>query len=80
MKQNTTLSLDKALIQKARVIAASRNTSVSRMQGDELVRLVAEAEVYDRARPKALVLLDQGFRFGGTKPDREALHDRQGLR
>lgn len=80
MKQNITLRLDRALLQKARVIAAGRNTSVSRMLGDELGRLVGEAEAYDQARRKALAILDRGLRPGGRAPDREALHDRQGLR
>ena len=80
MKQNITLSLDPDLIRKARVLAASRNTSISKMLGDELCHLVEKPESYDRARRNALVLLEKGFRLGGRPVDREALHDRQGLR
>ena len=80
MKQNITLSLDPALIRKARVLAASRNTSISKMLGDELCRLVEKAESYARARRNALVLLEKGFHLGGRPIDREALHDRPRLR
>lgn len=80
MKQNITLSIDQDLIKKARVLAASRNTSVSKMLGDELARIVEEADTYDRARRKAFHFLKNGFRFGGSPADREMLHDRKGLR
>lgn len=80
MKQNITLSIDQDLIKKARTLAASRNTSVSRMLGDELARIVEEAETYERARRKALTFLEKGFRFGGSPAERETLHDREGLR
>ena len=80
MKQNITLSLDPMLIKKARVLAASRNISVSKMLGDELIRLVEAAETYDQARRNAMTLLEKGFRLGGSPSEREALHDRQDLR
>ena len=80
MKQNITLSIDQGLIKKARILAAKRNTSVSRMLGDELTRLVASAEDYDRAHRNALALMKEGFRLGGRPAARESLHDRQSLR
>ncbi|MBW2355838.1 MAG: hypothetical protein JRF23_03535 [Deltaproteobacteria bacterium] len=80
MKQNITLSLEKTLIQKAKILAASRNTSISKMIGDELTRLVETAENYDRARRKAMAFLEAGFPLGGYPADREALHDRDHLR
>jgi hypothetical protein len=36
MKQNITLSLDKELIKKARVLAAQKQVSISRMLGQKL--------------------------------------------
>ena len=77
MKQNVTVSLDKDLIRKAKVIAAQRETSLSRMLGDELARAVAEAERYDQARTKALADLAAGFHLGGAiRVSREEWHDR----
>ncbi len=77
MKQNITLSLDKDLLQKARVLAAQRQSSISRMLSQELGRMVSEAESYELARKDALEKLRVGFRLGGkTTADREELHAR----
>ena len=42
MKQNITLSIDKELIKNARVLAAQRQTSISRMLGEELQKLIED--------------------------------------
>ena len=47
MKQNITLSIDKELIKNARVLAAQRQTSISRMLGEELQKLIADSKEYD---------------------------------
>ena len=77
MKQNITLSLDKTLIRKSKIIAAQRETSVSKMLSDELERLIQHAEQYELAKRKALANLKKGFHFGGKiTASREALHER----
>jgi hypothetical protein len=76
MKQNITLSLDKELIQKARLLAVKRRISVSGMLGKELERLVEEAERYEISRRKAVATLEKGFPLGGIKVSREDLHER----
>lgn len=53
MKQNITLSIDKTLIKKSKIIAAQRETSVSKMLSDELERLIQSAEQYEFAKRKA---------------------------
>ncbi len=81
MKQNITLSLENRLLKKARAFAAQRGTSISAMLATELQRLVAEEAAYEQAKTKALAHLSSPFRLGGAKvANREALHDRQGLR
>ena len=81
MKQNITLAVDKSLLQRARGFAAQRGYSVSALLTDELKRLVAEDEAYEQAKVKALARLRQPFHLGGARiRNREALHDRQGLR
>ena len=80
MKQNITLSLDKELIQKAKVLAAHRNTSVTGLLAGELTRLVQQAEHSDQFMRNAMEYLSKGFELGGRTFQREALHDRQGLR
>ena len=77
MKQNITISLDRELIRKARVVAAQRGTSVSKLLACELARTVEEADAYERARRQALALLERGFPMGGQPlPPRDELHER----
>jgi len=77
MKQNLTISLDRELIRRARIIAASRGTSVSKLVALELSRTVEEAEAYERAKRQALAVLDKGFHMGGQPlVSREELHER----
>lgn len=76
MKQNITLSLDKDLLTRVRILAARRSTSVSRLLADELAEMVEEAEHYERSRRQALAALDRGYHLGGQPASREALHER----
>ena len=77
MKQNITLSLDKTLIRKSKIIAAQRETSVSKMLSDELEKLIQRTEQYELAKRKALANLKKGFHSGGKiTASREALHER----
>ena len=81
MKQNITLTIDQGLLKRARVIATQRGTSVSGLLAQELARLVDRQAAYTQARTKALAYFQNPFPLGGRGiPDREALHDRQGLR
>lgn len=77
MKRNLTVQLDDVTIDKARVLAARRATSVSRLVADEITRLVEDDERYSRARATAIRQLERGYRMGGGQlPDRESLHER----
>lgn len=76
MKQNITLSLNKELIQKARLLAVNRRMSVSAMLGKELERMIEEAERYEISRKKAIANLERGFHLGGIRVSREELHER----
>jgi hypothetical protein len=77
MKQNITLSLDKDLIQKAKVISAKRRSSVSNMLSQELQRIVESAENYEIARRRAISELRTGYHLGGIiTASREELHER----
>lgn len=76
-KQNLTISLDNETIQKARVIAAHQSISISGLVARQIETLVGEEEAYERAKRKALALLDQGFHLGGTiRASRDELHER----
>ena len=76
MNQNITLSLDRELLRKARILAAERGTSVSRLLGEELARLVSSAERYRQASEQALHDLEEGLHLGGRPASRDDLHER----
>jgi len=76
-KQNLTVSLERETIQKAKVLAAKRNTSVTRLLADYVKEMVAEDERYEAARKAALDYMDKGFPMGGQiAADREDWHER----
>lgn len=77
MKQNITLSIDKDLIRKSKVIAAQRETSVSKLLSGELEKLIRHSEQYECAKKRAFSNLKAGFHFGGKIiASREELHER----
>ena len=78
MQRNLTVKLDDTTIRKAKVMAAKRSTSVSRLVADEIDRLVREDDAYEQARVEALADLETGFDLGsgGLLPPREAAYDR----
>jgi len=81
MKQNITLAVEKKLLKRARAIAAERGLSVSALLSSELARLVEQEGRYQRAQARALARLRSPVSLNfGRKPDRDSLHDRQGLR
>ncbi len=50
MKQNITLSIDKNLIRKAKVMAAQKQTSISQMLSRELEKIIQNTERYAWAK------------------------------
>jgi predicted transcriptional regulator len=77
VKRNLTLQLDDDTVRRAKVLAARRSTSVSRLVAEEITRLVTEDDRYQRAHEVAARHLRKGFRLGGgALPDRDSLHER----
>ncbi len=77
MKQNITLSLNKDLIRKAKILAAQKQTSISGMLSRELQKIIDDSEEYELFKRKALININQGFHFGGKiAVSREELHER----
>jgi len=80
-KQNVTVSLSEEIIRKAKVLAAQRSTSISGLLAEQIEKLVGEEDDYERAKRRALALLDKGFHMGGKiTATRESLHDRKNFR
>jgi post-segregation antitoxin (ccd killing protein) len=77
MKQNITITLDKETIRKAKVLAADRGSSVSRVLSEELERLVGEQDRYQAAKTEAIAELRRGYRLGGGPlPHRDEIYER----
>jgi len=77
MGRNLTVHLDDETITKAKILAARRSTSVSKLVAAEVSRLVDEDDTYRLAEAKALAHLDHGFPLGGGPlPARDSLHER----
>jgi uncharacterized protein YigA (DUF484 family) len=76
-KQNVTISLTRQTLQKVRVLAARRGSSISGLLAEQVEILVGEEEAYARAQRQAMALLDQGFHMGGViRASRDQLHER----
>ncbi len=77
MKQNVTLSINKDLIRKAKILAAQKQTSISGMLSQELHKIIDDSEEYELFKRKALININQGFHLGGKiVVSREELHER----
>jgi predicted transcriptional regulator len=76
-KQNVTISLNRQVLRKAKILAARRDTSISALLAHEIELLVDQEEAYERAKKQALALLDKGFHLGGViRASRDELHER----
>lgn len=74
VKTNLTIQLDEAVIRRARVVAASRGTSVSALVARELTELAARDDRYDDARRRALELMDSASHRGGRTWNRDDIY------
>ena len=80
-KQNITLSLDQSVLKRVRGVAAQRGLSISGYLAQELDRASQRDEEYQRAMASAFEQMKNAQLHGGKGiVDREALHDREGLR
>lgn len=76
-KQNITISLSRETIQKAKVLAAQRSTSLSGLLSEQIEALISSQEAYQHSQRRALALLEKGFHLGGIiRASRDELHDR----
>jgi hypothetical protein len=76
MKQNVTVSLDVAVIQAAKVLAAQRGTSLSRLLAEEIAQQVHRARDYEQCKRAARALMEQGLPLGGAPLPRDEAHER----
>lgn len=77
MKQNITLSIEKKLLKKAKLMATKKETSVTKLLTDQLNKMISEEDEYESSKKRALANLRKGFHLGGHIPcRREELHER----
>ena len=78
-RQNVTLSLPKALLKKAKIVAAQEEKSLSELIREVLRGKVEQQTGYEKAKHRHLSLLKNGLNLGtqGRPPStRDGLHDR----
>jgi hypothetical protein len=75
-RTNLTIQLDHDIVRQARILAAKRGTSVSRLVATEIQALVAQDARYEAAQERALALLRQAEQRGGRAWRRDELHQR----
>ncbi|AXC12960.1 hypothetical protein ACPOL_3679 [Acidisarcina polymorpha] len=76
-RQNLTIKLAKGTIQKVKVLAARRSTSISKLVAEQIESLVGEDDAYEQATREALASMKKGFHLGGKhKMNRNSLHER----
>jgi predicted transcriptional regulator len=77
MKQNITLSVDKEVIRKTKILAARRQTSISKLLADSLTSTVEKEDFYEAAKRNGLATMKEGFHLGGERTwGREDLYER----
>jgi hypothetical protein len=75
-RRNITVQVDEDVIHRAKVVAARRGTSVSRLVARQLEALVEEDERYEQAWRRARRSLGDAVDRGGRTWRREELHER----
>ena len=76
-RQNVTISLNAETIRKAKILAAQRSTSISRLLAEQIELLIGAEEAYERSQSAAIGFLEKGFHLGGIiRAKRDELHER----
>lgn len=65
--QNLTLKLPAAIIQKAKIVAAERGTSISALITGKIEEIVGEDAAYQAAKRRASEWLSHGWHLGGGR-------------
>ena len=78
LKRNITISLEENLFEKAKLVAAKKDRSVSRLLTDQLLKVIMEEDHYEVAKRRAVARLKKGVHLGERiLATREELHERR---
>lgn len=78
--RNLTLRLDEEVIRKARVVAAKRGTSISKLVARTIEELVDRDDAYEQARLREGAKMREGYSMGTggrVRWTRDELHERR---
>jgi hypothetical protein len=78
--KNVTVTLDEETARWARIEAAHRDISVSRLIRELLREHMRAQTTYEEAQRRYLARAPSALKDAGSYPSREELHDRAGLR
>jgi hypothetical protein len=77
MTRNLTIQLDENTIKNARIVAARRSISISKLVSEEIKKASDAEEYWLTAKRTAFNQLQKPFHLGGSKlPARESLYER----
>ncbi|PKM83722.1 MAG: CopG family transcriptional regulator [Firmicutes bacterium HGW-Firmicutes-13] len=77
--QNITLSIPKDILKKIKMIAVEKNTSVSGLLTQELIKIARKEDAYEKSMARQYHLLKKGFNMGINKKipwKKDELHER----
>lgn len=74
---NVTIKIDAELARAAKIYAAQRGTSISRLVAEQIAQLVQNNARYEQARARALQSMEDAQPLNWRKPrSRDELHER----
>jgi hypothetical protein len=76
VKTNITIRIDADLAQSAKVLAAKRGKSLSKLVAEQLDDLVSHSETYSKASRQAVRDIRDAPNMGYVPVSRDSLHDR----
>ncbi len=77
MKTKITVKLEADLYREAKILAAKRGTSVSRLVAEQLEQLVRGDKAYQLAMQRSISRLQKGYDLQWQKPaTRDEIHER----
>ena len=76
----TTIDLPDALLQRVKITAVHRRTTLKKLVIEGLEHVLGSGEATASVRVEALARLRQGFHLGGEPISREAAHERKPVR
>jgi len=65
-------------LRKAKLLAAKKDMSVTKLLSEQLTKVISEDDEYEAAKKRALTVLRKGLHLGGrVAAEREELHERR---